>query len=234
MDAGGIKKGGFMFGFVICSQNDQLAQVTKQWILKFFPPDTQIHFLKESNSIFSAYNKGIELTKDCDYVCFCHEDLDVIKIDVDKLLSKLNDPLIGFIGVAGAKKLPENGMWWSEYRGLSHPNLSGTVGHQKIDEFSKQRIRWVNTYGMYGQVKVLDGLILFCRRDLLDKIKWDEEFFSGWDFYDISITYSASKKGYINITVPYIELYHWGLGNLRNTYEENRQKFLQWKSIVII
>lgn len=219
------------FGFVICSQNNNFAQVTENWIRKFFPNDTAIFILVNQSSIFEAYNKGIELTKNCKYVCFCHEDLDVVSVDVNHLKSLLNQDKIGFVGLAGAIKLPESGAWWEGYTGYPLPNLSGAAGHEQIK--NNQLYRWKCTYGGFGQVEVLDGLMMFCNRSLLDVINWDSEYFNGWDFYDISITYQASRLGYKNITFSNIELYHWGLGNPRDSWVENRDKFLKWKDKLI-
>lgn len=219
------------FGFVICSHNEKRANNTKRWIAKFFPADTQVHIVHDTESIFRAYNKGIELTRECVYVCFCHEDIEIEYMDIKTLESMFKLDCTGFIGVAGAKKLPDNGMWWTGYDGTNnhHPNLSGQAGHVKREPTHGYALaKWYNTYGTFGQVEVLDGVILFCKRELLNVIQWDEKYFTGWDFYDITITWKVNQLGYKNFTYPNIKLYHEGLGNLRDTYEVNRLKFLEW------
>lgn len=212
------------WGFVICTQNEKLKESTTLWIDKFFSDNIK-HFLTEENSIFTAYNKGIKLTRNCKYVCFVHEDIDLINIDLPKLEKLLIHKDTGFVGVAGAKILNTNGCWWDGYKGKPLSYLSGKAGHQKIENNILKR--WYNNYGEFGQVQVLDGLILFCNRILLDRIKWEEDTYTGFDFYDIDITYKAYKSSYLNYTFENIELYHWGLGYPRNTWNENRLKFLE-------
>jgi len=215
------------YAFIICTQNNILKEETNKWISNLFPKNTQIIFQEGYDSIFKAYNDGIsQLEIDVDFCCFCHEDINVESINLRSLEKKLKDSKIGFIGVAGAKKLSASGMWWEGYSGKPHPNLSGKAGHQKIE--NNQLKRWINNYGSIGPVQVLDGVILFCRKDLLYKIEWDSNYFSGWDFYDISITWLANHLGYKNITFSGIELYHWGLGHMRDDYDNVRQKFLKW------
>lgn len=222
------------FAFIICSQDIDLRNTTNEWIDKFFP-NAQIIFKIDANSIFKAYNEGIDELEDrIEYVCFCHEDLDVQSINIRQLEKKLNTPYIGFVGAAGAKKLGSHGQWWNGYEGKPHENLSGKAGHQKLENNPNKPLeqytrRWYNHYGAIGPVEVLDGVILFCRKDLLEKIRFDEEHFDGWDFYDITITWLANLKGYTNITFGGMTFYHWGLGNPRDTWDDNRKKFLEWK-----
>ena len=215
------------FGFVVCSQDPELAKNTTNWIQEHFPVDTKIFIYEEQTSIFECYNKGIDKTKDCRYVCFVHEDIDIERIDIPALRDRLEFFNTGFVGVAGAVELDEEGVWWAGYDGNPHPNLSGQAGHQK-DEHGFLR-RWYNNYGEIGKVQVLDGVILFCKRELLDKVRWDAETFTDFDFYDISITYLADKLGYDNVTFNKLELYHWGLGNPRGNWDKNRRIFLSWK-----
>jgi len=215
------------WAFVVCSQSKELKKKTHKWVTDIFKDNAYIFFLEGWNSIFKAYNKAIDISSESKYVCFVHEDIDLLHLDIKALESLLDKPATGFVGAAGAKRLPSNGCWWSGYDGKPNADLSGRAGHQKRD--GHKVIRWINEYGPYGPVEVLDGLILFCRRDLLNSIKWDDEYFDGWDYYDISITWEATNRGFINYTFEKMELYHWGLGEHRPGWEENRVKFLKWK-----
>lgn len=220
------------WGFVVCSQNKELQKSIEKWINKFFP-NSDIYFLEGEKSIFEAYNKGIELTKDNKYVCFTHEDIDIEKINTKFLETLLDISDTGFLGVAGRIKLNNSACWWEGYDGIVKSYLSGKAGHQRLE--NNKLSRWYNNYGMDSNrnineiVEVLDGVILFCNRSLLNKVKWRSDIFNGWDFYDISITWEVSQLGYKNYTFADMELYHWGLGYPRNTWEENRRKFIEFK-----
>lgn len=231
------------YGFIICSQNPELKTKTTEWILKYFKASTQIQFMENQNSIYEAYNKGIsQLDDDVKYVCFCHEDIDIENINIKAITKKLDKLDTGFVGIAGAKKLSDNAVWWDGFTGKPHPNLSGKAGHQKIEKIKSfeedatidQLKRWYNTYGELGQVEVLDGVILFCRRNFLYEQGFPDGEFDGWDFYDITMTWLANYRGYKNYTLGRsdIELYHWGLGHVRDTWEANRIKFLKWKEMI--
>jgi predicted O-linked N-acetylglucosamine transferase (SPINDLY family) len=212
------------WAFVVCTQNNVYKENTRRWINLHFEDEADVFFLEGFDSIFKAYNRGIELSSDNKYVCFCHEDVDVLKIDKGHLENILNDTRTGFIGVAGAKKLNNDAVWWQ-----SEPFLSGRVGHLKKE--GGEINRWHNNYGAAGPVEVLDGVILFCKRDLLNEVRWDEDYFNGWDFYDISVTWEASQRGYINYTFDGMELHHWGSGDPRDGWEKNRRKFIDWKAL---
>jgi|GEM_PF-3178643 len=214
---------------IVSSRNAALRMNTGRWITDCFGGAASPMFIEGAESIFAAYNKGIELSSGSRYVCFAHEDIDVISLNVEAMETMLDNPETGFVGAAGARRLPENACWWDHGNAPAELLLSGVAGHQKREQ--RGIARWRNIYGPFGPVEVLDGVILFCRRSLLDELRWDESSFGGWDFYDISITWEASRRGFINRTFDGIEFYHWGLGELRSGWEENRRRFLEWKRL---
>jgi len=211
------------FSFVICSINPRLAIQTERWILANFGSNVaDISFIKDSSSISKAYNEGLKKATG-KYICFVHEDVEIGGINISALKRLLDAKNTGFVGVAGCRDLNEEAIWWQS------DGLSGACGHIKIESLILKK--WYNNYGPHGSVLVLDGVILFAKIETLkdNNIFWDEEIFSDFDFYDISITYLANSYGLKNYTFSNILIYHWGLGYPRNSWNVNREKFKEWR-----
>jgi uncharacterized protein (TIGR03032 family) len=172
-------------------------------------------------SLWAAYDEGWRRARH-DVVCFLHEDATLEGIDEALIHERLSDGRTGFLGVAGTRVLDETGVWW---RGLNTPDqagrLSGRCGH------TDGRRRWITEYGPFGEVVVLDGVLLLATKAVLAAIGgFADPPLDGFDFYDISATFRARLRGYANYTVP-VELYHAGIGPPRPEWEANRERFLR-------
>ena len=132
-----------------------------------------VHYLVNESSIFEAYTKAFKdnniIAKD--KVILCHDDIQILNTPemfnevVDKNLTKD----VGFLGIAGPQRLNKTSCWWhglgKEY---PHPDsfLRGCVWHgDSLDEC------FPTYYGGYGEVEVLDGLLLITTGSTLNNIK---------------------------------------------------------------
>jgi GT2 family glycosyltransferase len=170
-------------------------------------------------SIGEGYNQAlVRLTGSFDILLFVHADVRYwgsgrLLCDAMDVAAKEDT---GFVGVAGrCSPLTSSGMWWNDkmLRGsVSHDNLHGGV-------------LLTTSYGPYGEVMVLDGVLLMCHRRVFEKIgQWDESL--GWHFYDLDITLLAHKAGLKNYAVP-LPILHQGLGALTPAWEASRKVFLE-------
>ncbi len=103
----------------------------------------------------------------------------------------------GFLGVAGALRLDAGLVWWNS------EHLSGGVVHQ--DSAGKSR---VNAYGSWGRVAVLDGLLLMCRAELLQKMELPVMEHKRFHFYDMELCLRAHLMGRKNWTIPLLLQHH--------------------------
>lgn len=176
--------------------------------------------MRNANSMTSAYNKMMKKT-DAKYKVYLHQDTFIKNknfiYDVVKIFE--SDKSIGMIGMAGTKKLPINGVWWQS--GVNQvtqlcDNYDGIMKNISIYE----------TKEMYELVEVIDGLIMITQYD----IKWREDLFDGWHFYDISQSMQFNRNKY-KIVIPKQEIpwcvHDCGIVNMSNGYEEYRLKFIE-------
>ena len=182
------------------------------------------------NSIFEAYTKALteHSIKSDDTVVLCHDDISVLtnKSTFNEIIEKkLKEPKVGFIGVAGARILKENCVWWDGVGQYTSGHLAGMIYHGK-DYHEMQE----TYYGPNGNVVALDGVFLACKGSTLHTIKTEKpSYFTGnWDFYDIYYTLQAHFKGLLNHTVP-IQILHSSIGNTsgKDSWHYNREALIK-------
>jgi len=185
--------------------------------------------LEDKKSIFDAYNYGYNYIKGLEefddfIVIFCHDDVEILSNREHFLncLSVTQHYNRGFIGVAGSKRLTDNGMWW--WSGNRRDNLlCGEAFHH--DEI------YPTPYGIHGEVAVLDGLFLAIHGEKLKNINLKKpDYFEGeWDYYDVIYCHRARvENNYQNITVP-IQIRHHSSGELvgRDSWHKNKGAFVE-------
>ena len=181
----------------------------------------------DSASIYEGHNQNLKSFKelndieDEDIIVMCHDDLEIITQPNDLLayLGKARKPGVGFLGVAGACHMPQDGAWWnSRHTG----NARGFVFQGVTKETMTP-----NYFGKSGQVVVLDGCFLAASYETIKKVGLEEPGYlkTGWDFYDIHLTYKAYLDGYANYTVPIIVM-HESSGQMREGWYEARKRFM--------
>jgi len=183
----------------------------------------KVYLMENKKSIFEAFST-ISYENN-EIIIFCHDDIEIIsnKFQLkEQLLSNLSQPRVGFVGVAGAVKIPKSGVWWEDLKQpkhISENSLAGSVLHKGES---------LSFFGPYKDVEVLDGLFLAATGSTLNKInlKKPDYFPALWDFYDIYYTYQATKKKLINKVIP-IFVNHDSLGYPREGWENNKNAFVK-------
>lgn len=184
--------------------------------------------VREKNNIAQAYNIGASLT-DAKYKVYLHSNTYILNRSMIKDVIDIfsNDSKIGLIGVVGAKRLPESGVWWNDI---------GKVGEVKIlrNGTNEYYYKLNNVIEKYEIVEAVDGLIMATQFD----INWREEVFDSLFFYDISQCMEFKKKGF-QIVVPRQEntwcIHDEGVGvnsNFGNDAEKYRSILLREYPII--
>ena len=185
------------------------------------PEGISVEIIKLTNetNIFSAYNKGMQMAKG-KYKVYLHQDTFIENINlINDLIFNFNyDPSLGLIGLAGAKTLPINGIWWESSDTFGEVIESHT-GKLELLKFNEPSIP-------FESVAAIDGFFIATQYDIL----WREDLFNGWHFYDISQSKEFLKAGY-RIGIP-SQIRPWavhdcGIVNVKNGYEEARAIFLK-------
>jgi hypothetical protein len=186
---------------------------------------TDIVKVETDKSLFEAYEEGTKRAKN-DVICYMHEDIEIVKFPEAEILAHftpraLETKRTGFLGIAGSKEITHTGCWWDA---LNQPNqgmiLSGQAGHHVNGE------RYISNYGPFGNVVVLDGVMLITHKQVLADIGgWLDPYLTGFDFYDIATTFKAHCMGWQNKTIQ-IDIYHKSPGNPRRSWERAKQMFV--------
>jgi len=146
----------------------------------------------------TCYNRSIEKSKnDPAVLVFCHDDLLFLDFywpqHIDNALKTFD-----IFGIVGNKRRVPNQFSWAFTREEgdnflfdARENLSGILGHGQA--FPPENL---SVFGMPGQeVKLLDGLLLACRSNLLWEygLRFDERF--KFHFYDLDFCREAELRG---------------------------------------
>lgn len=222
-----------MLSIIICSRvpylSDEMAknlQETTGLSYELIIVDQSIH----RGSIFRAYNYGIERAQ-YDILCFMHDDILFHTSQWGRMVVEhLNNPNVGFIGVAGGTLIPRVPAQWSFGlhfgRILQFDKKKGCSVLLDSTDFKEEHSR---------VAVAMDGVFLACRKDVSDKIRFDEDTFSGFHCYDIDICIQAHLLGFENRVVNNVLLEHFSRGKLNKQWVENQLRlWRKWRGITPI
>lgn len=208
--------------FITCVNDEETYSECVKYINNLeVPIGYSIDFIKVNNaeSITSGYNEAMAQS-DAKYKIYLHQDTLVINkrfiYDIIKIFK--SNKKIGMIGCIGSKDIPKTGMWWDSLNKIGKVFESGTAVMKLLEygECKKQ----------LELSKAIDGLIMITQYD----IKWREDLFDGWHFYDVSQSLEFIINGY-EVAIPK-QITPWfihdcGVPNLKNGYMDYRKIFLK-------
>jgi GT2 family glycosyltransferase len=208
-----------MISIVVCSRNKELSKAFAQNIEATIQVDYEIIVIDNSenqHSIFSAYNTGFEQSK-YPYLCFVHEDVLFRTNDWgNAVIEHLQCPETGIIGLAGGDLVTRVPASWSALTPSINIIQSDSSGRKKTRHFHYP----VNFTGNKRSVVLLDGVFLCMRRELFEKIRFDENF-NGFHGYDFDISLQSTVAGFTNYVIYNIGLEHFSKGRKDARYFRN-------------
>ncbi len=212
---GGEKK----FCFIMCTNDAQYEQECLKYISQIHIPNGyEVDYLSvlEATSMTSGYNEAMEAT-DAKYKIYLHQDVMIVNKNIlYDILQIFEDDTIGMIGMVGCPELPKCGVQWYTPR-VGRINASNIISTFESDFDIPQP--------PYEEVELIDGMMMITQYDL----RWREDLFTGFDFYDSSQSREFKRAGY-KVVVPYMEkpwvIHDDGIVNLNN-YEQDRKKFVK-------
>lgn len=184
-----------MISVIICTRGKDISSDQRANIEATAGMEVEIVVVDNSSnteSIFSAYNKGVKSAKG-DLLCFVHDDVRFRTDGWGKHIVKhfADDERLGLVGFAGAHFLPDAPMYWDESPFISEHNLTTRNGQTETcfstEHFGEKPL---------AEVAVADGMCLFVRRSLFDRIAFDEATFQGFHLYDMDISMQVRQAGY--------------------------------------
>ena len=178
--------------------------------------DVELFPVRDAESMCQAYNIGMEAS-DAKYKIYMHQDVFITNqnffVNILDIFQHNTD--IGMLGMIGARKLPYSGVFFNSY----------DVGMVEVRE-PDMPYYCVAGNGDVSLTDVLgvDGVLIATQYD----IRWREDLFKDFDFYDISQGLEFIKAGY-RVAVPEQKkpwiIHDCGFAKL-GKYEKNRQIFV--------
>lgn len=219
-----------MLSIIVCSKHKSLEAVFQKNIEETVGIRHELISIDNSEgkySIFEAYNQGIALSR-FPFLCFVHED---VKFHTEnwgeKLVAHLSDPGTGIVGVAGSDMITQVPAGWA----VSGKKLNIIQSDKKKNKSSKIKIPH-NFEGKSRDVILLDGVFLCMRKEMTEKINFNEHL-KGFHGYDLEISLQSIAAGFINKVVYDIELEHFSKGRKNSTYYRNLiSVYTHWERII--
>jgi hypothetical protein len=217
-----------MLSIIVCSKYASLDKEFTANIAKTTGVVHEIIHVDNSDgkySIFQAYNKGITESR-YPFLCLVHEDvLFCTQNWGERVVAHLSNQDTGIIGIAGSETASRVPFTWS-YSGVYR--------------------RWIYNYGkgkrviydpltvteIKKQAVLLDGVFICMRKELTEKIRFDEEM-KGFHGYDLDISLQSCDAGYKNYVVFDILIEHLSSGNKNRRYYQNLvQLYRKWEQLL--
>lgn len=208
--------------FITCVNKPRLYDEALLYISELEIPDgftVDVIAITDAISMASGYNKAMRQS-DAMYKIYLHQDVFIRNKNFlkDVLAVFHNAPKLGIVGVIGAKKLPDNGVWWDS-DSLFGQVVENHLGPMKLLKFNEPETS-------FESIEALDGLIMATQSD----INWRDDLFDGFHFYDSSQCKEFITAGFgVGILKQEDPWVMHDCGNKRNwqgEYEKYRQIFV--------
>ena len=219
---------------IICSINPKRCEETVKNITETIGVEHQIIVFdnRENNwGICKVYNHCAE-NANSPYLCFMHEDVLFGTNNWGSILINFAEttPQCGIIGFDGSTQILKNMYSWG------YGESWGNVAHGRIEkshDYLKLNYRYHHYKNPnneeFSKVTGIDGFFQFVKKDIWDKIKYDEIHFTGFHFYDIDFSFAVSQK-YNNYVCFMVNVFHDSSGNLNAEFVKNIWIFQKkWK-----
>lgn len=216
-----------MISIIVCSVDESWRKQLKNNIIENIGCDFEFLFIDnklEKKGICEAYNILAKQAKG-EYLCFVHEDVLIeTKNWGMELMTKASDPTVGVIGFAGSGTIAGFPYWEDRFTHFKYYVQRLKDGRLWSDETLTPKT------AKYTKTVVLDGMFLFCRREVWEKQPFDKNTFANYHIYDMDFTF-ASAQYYSNYVCNCVVIHHFSLGCLDQKYFDELLLFYnKWKA----
>ncbi len=205
---------------VICSvQPERFDKVCANYHALLSGVPHEIIGIHDARSLCEGYNRGLRRAGG-EILVFSHDDIEIVTPDFGaRLLTWLKR--YDLVGVAGTTRLI-GGNWIN----AGWPHLHGQIGSR----ISKPGSLVVTAYQIRGAAipgaQAIDGVFLAARREVVERIAFDEATFDGWHLYDLDFTFSAYLAGFRSAICNDLCLIHNSIGGYSRDWDRYVGRFL--------
>ncbi|MBR5877619.1 MAG: hypothetical protein IKZ11_03545 [Alistipes sp.] len=173
----------------------------------------------DGKGICRVYNECAELAQG-EYLCFVHEDVAFCTPEWGKkIVAKLSETDCGVIGFAGSTVKYGLRYGWQGIRRYTRKNYIASTP-------TKPGSLRTSADGQdFAEVICLDGMCLCVRRDVWERVRFDEESFSGFHSYDTDFTTAVCHAGYKNYVSYSVLVEHRSLGSFSRAWYKSVEAY---------
>jgi hypothetical protein len=216
-----------MISIIICSiDHAKFAQVTQNYTAAMGDEPFEIIAIHDATSLAEGYNRGIARSTGS-ILIFSHDDIEIVTPD---FATKLKAHLARYdiVGPAGTSRLLD-GFW--PHAGT--PFLHGCAivpprtpdGPFSINLYDNGAAILRNEPATPG-IQALDGFFIAARREVVERVRFDEITCDGFHLYDVDFTYAAYLAGFRLAAFCDIGIIHYSRGAFDTMWEEYNARFL--------
>lgn len=219
-----------MISIIICSINPTLCNTLGKNIENTIGIAHEIIIFdnRDKNwAISKVYNHCAEQAK-FDFLCFIHEDILFLTNNWGDILTSFADKTknCGLIGFAGGRYVPRNFVTWGR---LNRHNKREHI-IQKYKNENEELIDINPDNEQFARTITLDGVFLFVKKSIWENIRFDEEKFNAFHFYDADFSFAVAQH-FENYVCALIDIKHMSIGTLNMNYCDSIITFRdKWKS----
>jgi len=194
----------------------------------------RVNIIPGTSGLCEKYNQGVEdslknNSKDDCWILFTHDDVELestigrVYHQLDFLGRKKGADIVCVAGNLVAPSL-DCGFWW-QHLGKPHFKGSGAVMHMNPNQEDSV---FVTSYGPYpAEVKAFDGLWFAVKNSVFTKkkVRFDEETFDGFHYYEADFGASARAAG-CKMWTSKVMVCHKSLGEGAKSPEFNKYRAL--------
>lgn len=143
-----------------------------------------------------------------EYLCFVHEDVRFLTEGWgERLAAGLCEPDCGAVGFAGSVLKLLRTTAWRQGVGDMRANYVQRQGRRR-------HLHAIDSgCGDFSPVVTLDGMLLAVRRDVWERVPFDETSYGGFHGYDLDFTTAVAAAGYRNRVCHTVLIEHFSTGN---------------------
>jgi GT2 family glycosyltransferase len=209
-----------VISFIICSNNDtRFKGVSAEIAGAMTGKPYEIIGIHDARSLCEGYNRGAARASGHLFV-FCHDDIQILD---RHFCARLTSALAHFdvVGVAGNALL--RGPVWNC---AEHPHLHGWIaGPMNGPEPVALTVYGIGP-ALAQHIQALDGVFIAMRRSAYEQIRFDEQRFDGFHFYDLDFSYRAHRAGLGVAVLRDLLLLHRSGGSLDAAWQHYEKIFL--------
>jgi GT2 family glycosyltransferase len=208
-----------MISIVICSVDTRkLALATDMYQRLFSGHAHEIVHISDARGLCEGNNRGLRRSRG-EIVIFSHDDVEFRAPDfASRLFGHLEHCDIA--GVAGTDRLC-NGDWG----GSGPPHIYGQVIHSGTDPGYYRVLVYSVPTRRVDRIQAMDGVFLCCRREVAERIGFDEQMFTGFHGYDVDFTFRAHLAGYRLSVCNDLDAVHAAVSMYDETWSAEERKF---------